>query len=261
MSITEINQIRDHLNSIISAKKYDNPEIARQVIDDLTELDSIDLTKELIAQSKLAITVSKLLKAPKDTQIRKLSNDLFTKITQISKRPTTPQNMKNVKTENKGIEKEKYHKFFAAKFKEVYKDSYKYTPDEISSQIVDELEKCDDPHGKFTVLINLITDRIKENEFHFKNRLLKGELSAVDFVNLKKDDILTKEEIERNKQIEEENMKKAMVPKPPANKSKNYKCIKCKSNNISFYQLQTRSADEPMTTFFTCGDCGYNWRR
>ena len=39
-----------------------------------------------------------------------------------------------------------------------------------------------------------------------------------------------------------------------------FKCRKCKSNNCSHYQMQTRSADEPMTTFVNCMDCGNRWR-
>jgi len=39
-----------------------------------------------------------------------------------------------------------------------------------------------------------------------------------------------------------------------------FTCRKCKSNKCSYYQLQTRSADEPMTTFVTCIDCGNRWK-
>ena len=39
-----------------------------------------------------------------------------------------------------------------------------------------------------------------------------------------------------------------------------YTCYKCKSKRCSFYQLQTRSADEPMTTFVTCLECGTRWK-
>ena len=38
-------------------------------------------------------------------------------------------------------------------------------------------------------------------------------------------------------------------------------CRKCKSNKTTYYQLQTRSADEPMTTFVTCLDCGNRFKR
>lgn len=37
-------------------------------------------------------------------------------------------------------------------------------------------------------------------------------------------------------------------------------CRKCKSKKTTYYQLQTRSADESMTTFVTCHQCGNRWR-
>lgn len=39
-----------------------------------------------------------------------------------------------------------------------------------------------------------------------------------------------------------------------------FKCKKCKSYKTTYYQLQTRSADEPMTTFVTCINCEFRWK-
>lgn len=39
-----------------------------------------------------------------------------------------------------------------------------------------------------------------------------------------------------------------------------FKCRKCKSVKTSYYQMQTRSADEPMTTYVTCRNCGNKWK-
>jgi transcription elongation factor S-II len=39
-----------------------------------------------------------------------------------------------------------------------------------------------------------------------------------------------------------------------------FTCKKCKSKKCTYYELQTRSADEPATIFVTCLDCGKNWR-
>jgi len=39
-----------------------------------------------------------------------------------------------------------------------------------------------------------------------------------------------------------------------------FKCGKCKQRNCTYYQMQTRSADEPMTTFVTCLNCSNRWK-
>ena len=39
-----------------------------------------------------------------------------------------------------------------------------------------------------------------------------------------------------------------------------FKCGKCKERNCTYYQMQTRSADEPMTTFVTCLNCNNRFK-
>jgi len=59
-----------------------------------------------------------------------------------------------------------------------------------------------------------------------------------------------------DKKIREENI---YAPKLVAS-TDGFTCRKCKSKECSYYQLQTRSADEPMTTFVTCITCGNRWK-
>lgn len=40
-----------------------------------------------------------------------------------------------------------------------------------------------------------------------------------------------------------------------------FKCRKCGSRETSYYEVQTRSADEPMTQFITCLSCSNRWRQ
>jgi len=61
--------------------------------------------------------------------------------------------------------------------------------------------------------------------------------------------------IEKKKMIDENKY----APKLEAS-TDNFTCWKCKSKKCSYYQLQTRSADEPMTTFVTCLTCGNRWK-
>jgi len=39
-----------------------------------------------------------------------------------------------------------------------------------------------------------------------------------------------------------------------------FTCRKCKSKKCTYYELQTRSADEPATIFVSCLNCGKNWK-
>ena len=59
------------------------------------------------------------------------------------------------------------------------------------------------------------------------------------------------------KRIKDENK---FTPKIEAS-TDDFICGKCKSKKCTYYQLQTRSADEPMTTFVTCLDCGNRFKR
>ena len=60
----------------------------------------------------------------------------------------------------------------------------------------------------------------------------------------------------QEKKIRDENKYEAKIEAS----TDDFTCWKCKSKKCTYYQLQTRSADEPMTTFVSCLDCGNRWK-
>lgn len=64
-------------------------------------------------------------------------------------------------------------------------------------------------------------------------------------------DKLIQDKIKRDKSKYEINMEAS---------TDQFKCFKCKKNKCTYYELQTRSADEPMTTFVSCLNCGNRWK-
>ena len=40
-----------------------------------------------------------------------------------------------------------------------------------------------------------------------------------------------------------------------------FSCGRCHKRECTYYEMQTRSADEPMTIFITCLNCGKHWRQ
>ena len=67
----------------------------------------------------------------------------------------------------------------------------------------------------------------------------------------KKWEKLIEEKIQRDKHKYETRMEAA---------TDTFTCRKCKSKKCTYYQMQTRSADEPMTTYVSCIDCGNRWK-
>ena len=87
-----------------------------------------------------------------------------------------------------------------------------------------------------------------------KNKELKGsDIAFMDYSELSPEQW---EVLKNEKQMRLENK---YLPKIEAS-TDNFTCSKCKSNKCTYYQLQTRSADEPMTTFVTCITCGNRWK-
>ena len=106
-------------------------------------------------------------------------------------------------------------------------------------------------------------DRFRSVYINIKNpsihtRLQTGELKAHEIGSLSHQE-LSPEKWETL--IREKNMKEKNKYTPTLQGNTDvFTCRKCKSNKCNYYQLQTRSADEPMTTYVTCVNCGNRWK-
>ena len=40
-----------------------------------------------------------------------------------------------------------------------------------------------------------------------------------------------------------------------------FRCSRCQKKMSTYYEMQTRSADEPMTIFINCMNCGKQWKQ
>jgi hypothetical protein len=67
---------------------------------------------------------------------------------------------------------------------------------------------------------------------------------------------------ERWQDIIDENIKREqiMIKALMQSATDQFTCPRCKARKANYVQVQTRSADEPMTTFITCLECGKKWK-
>ncbi len=136
------------------------------------------------------------------------------------------------------------------------KGIYNYAIKEANNRKI--IKKWDNPY-----FVQIYLDRLKSIYINLKNKDL--------LLKLQTDDItpqilafMTHQEMNEDiwRVLLEQKMKR------DANKFTNniqastdmFTCRKCKSKRCTYYELQTRSADEPATIFVTCLDCGKNWK-
>jgi transcription elongation factor S-II len=74
------------------------------------------------------------------------------------------------------------------------------------------------------------------------------------------EDLKSDERKKQDADLKKENMNNAMVAQEEYSISSEFTCSKCRMKKVSYKQAQTRSADEPMTTFCTCMNCGNRWK-
>lgn len=91
-------------------------------------------------------------------------------------------------------------------------------------------------------------------------KVMKGDISAERFVSMTMDELKSEERKKEEEALQKDNMKRAQVPMAERSISDALKCSKCGQKKVSYSQAQTRSADEPMTTFCECTVCGNRWK-
>lgn len=96
---------------------------------------------------------------------------------------------------------------------------------------------------------------IKNNNFY--DRLINKEFEVKDIAFLSPQEIHKdhwKKYLDRQTANDE-----FLYSRTAGIKTNDYKCGRCKEKNCTYYQLQVRCSDEPMTTFINCLNCGNRW--
>jgi transcription elongation factor S-II len=96
---------------------------------------------------------------------------------------------------------------------------------------------------------------------NLRTRVLAGQITPDEFVRMSSDELRSAEQREADAKIKKLNMDKAMVGQPERSISTSLQCGKCGQRKVTYTEAQTRSADEPMTLFCTCVNCGKSWRQ
>lgn len=105
--------------------------------------------------------------------------------------------------------------------------------------------------------VNLDIDSYIENKYLLPT-ILSGEIDLDNIAYLNPQELYPAkwESLIEKKTAQD---KFLFMQKPEIN-TELYTCGKCKNNKCSYFEAQTRAADEPTTIFITCITCGNKWK-
>lgn len=94
----------------------------------------------------------------------------------------------------------------------------------------------------------------------FRRKVLLGHVKPEEVLEMKPEEMASHERQHQNKQIKDKALFECERGKQAEATTNSFKCGRCGKRKCTYYQLQTRSADEPMTTFVTCVNCNKRWK-
>eukprot|EP01098_Paradermamoeba_levis_P013876 TRINITY_DN6445_c0_g1_i2.p1 TRINITY_DN6445_c0_g1~~TRINITY_DN6445_c0_g1_i2.p1 ORF type:complete len:265 (-),score=70.69 TRINITY_DN6445_c0_g1_i2:73-867(-) len=101
-----------------------------------------------------------------------------------------------------------------------------------------------------------------ESNPSFKENVLTGVIDVSKLCRMSPEEMGSEEMIKKRKEHEEAALKNVIVDDSAGQATTDmFRCGKCGERKTTYYQMQTRSADEPMTTFITCTNCKNRWKQ
>ena len=143
----------------------------------------------------------------------------------------------------------------------------------------DDPEMCASAEELAEELEEAIYLEFKNTDMRYKNRIrsrvanlkdpknpalrtnyLGGAITAQKLAKMTPEEMASDEMKNLRERFVKEAINDAQLATVQGTKTDLLKCGKCKKRDCTYNQLQTRSADEPMTTFVMCNSCGHRWK-
>lgn len=122
-------------------------------------------------------------------------------------------------------------------------------------------EKLGRSNGAHKVKYRSIMFNLKDgNNPDLRRRVLLGEIKPERLIQMTPEEMASDQRKQENDQIKEKALFECERSGAPKATTDQFKCGRCGQRKTTYHQMQTRSADEPMTTFVTCVNCNNHWK-
>jgi transcription elongation factor S-II len=111
-------------------------------------------------------------------------------------------------------------------------------------------------------------NKFRQLHFNLKNdknpdlrrKVVVGEITPDILLELTAEELASDVQKEETAKIREKKLFDSAPSSAKQATTDQFQCAKCKERKCTYYQMQTRSADEPMTTFVSCLNCNNRWK-
>ncbi|KAK5646274.1 hypothetical protein RI129_004738 [Pyrocoelia pectoralis] len=269
-----------------------------QALDLLKELQTLDINLEVLTKTRIGMTVNALRKSSKDDEVISLAKNLIKNWKKFLSGSNNSANSKESSTSSKSVKRDKEEKSRDDKERDKDRKLQNQFPppnsgttdairikcremlvSALSVDTADDFEGCAGPEELAEELEEAIFQEFKNTDMRYKNRVRSRIANLKDAKNptlrtnfrigaitASRLAVMTAEEMANDeiKQLREKFAKEAIndaqLATVQGTRTDLLKCGKCKKRNCTYNQIQTRSADEPMTTFVMCNECGNRWK-
>ncbi|KAH1024514.1 transcription elongation factor S-II [Dendroctonus ponderosae] len=290
----EVMRIQKKLSKMTS----DDGSGQEQALDLLKELQSLKINLDVLTKTRIGMTVNALRKSSKDDDVITLAKTLIKNWKKfLSSSDTGKSSSSSDAKESKKDEKRKEDKPKKDDRERDRKLPTAFPPTSVTTDSVrlkcremlasaiktnskdEDFEGCASAEELAEELEEAIFQEIKNTDTRYRNRIrsrisnLKdiknptlrtsfrvGAITAQRLASMTAEEMANDDVKQLREKFNKEAINDAQLATAQGTKTDMLKCGKCKKRNCTYNQLQTRSSDEPMTTFVLCNECGNRWK-
>lgn len=274
----EVTSIRKKLEEITAGGND------AQALDLLKTLGELNINLNILTSTRIGMTVNALRKSSNDEETVTLAKSLIKAWKKLV--PETAEKKEERKEKEEVKKKEEKEKKKEASFPKPG-----FSGDEVRSRCRDLLlgaiKGQELPEGvtdsscqeiatnleqaifnQFNQTNQRYKNQVRSRVFNLKDKknvrlrtnLLTGILSAEKLAKMTSEELANDEIKKERETFIKQGINDSQLAQVEGTKTDMLKCGKCGKKNCTYNQLQTRSADEPMTTFVLCNECGHRWK-
>ncbi|XP_030277844.1 transcription elongation factor A protein 2 isoform X1 [Sparus aurata] len=129
---------------------------------------------------------------------------------------------------------------------------------QIEEEIFQEFKSTDIKYK--TRLRSRISNLKDQKNPDLRRNVLCGNISPHRIASMTAEEMASAELKQIRENLTKESIREHQLSKVGGTETDMFICNKCHGKSCSYTQVQTRSADEPMTTFVLCNSCGNRWK-